>query len=184
MKGACEGLKASLPVKVLIIGLLILLFAGCNHYYTSQLIHIQDGIIYKQGQSDPFTGRILDTLYNNILEYDVVNGIKTGEYSVTDFNGNFSIYGNLKGNKNDGLWIYFYENGKVESKGNFKDDQPQGKWNWFYKNGKMRAIGYYVNGIKEGRWIYYNTNGNPSKVIDYSKDAVLNEVNYFKFINI
>jgi len=89
-------------------------------------IFINDGLIYKNGESNPYTGRILDTLQNHlIIEYDVVNGLKNGEFLVSTVEGIFTVYGFIENNKNIGRWQYYYENGQLECTGEFIDDTPR-----------------------------------------------------------
>ncbi len=159
MKDACEGKRASLLIKFVAISFAVIILAGCNRYYNTHNIYVKDGLIYKQGESIPFTGRILDSLDSKIVEYDVVEGLKNGEFCVSNFNGVFTVFGSIKKNKNVGIWSYFYESGQLESKGNFKNDLPHGKWQWFYKDGTLKSEGYYINGNQEGEWKSFSEHG-------------------------
>ena len=83
--------------------------AACNHYYSDQHIEIKvDGLIYKVGHDDPYTGRIIDTLQNKVLEYDVVNGMKNGEFRLSSIEGIVSVYGSIEDNRNIGKWKYYF----------------------------------------------------------------------------
>lgn len=179
MRDVCEGKTSLLKYFILIIFSSLLLF-GCKSYRSTHYIYIEEGLIYKEGEEAPFTGRILDTLENQILEYEVEKGLKNGEFCLTSTSGKIAVYGSLKNNKNTGKWKYFYGSGKLESMGGFREDKPQGKWTWFYENGTVKEEGYYIEGYKIGRWSTYAATGAPTSVITYSKGEIVNEIKYSK----
>ena len=57
--------------------------------------------------SSPYTGHINDTLENKIIGYDVVNGLKHGEFLISTLEGNFSVTGFVENNKNVGTGNIF-----------------------------------------------------------------------------
>lgn len=122
-------------------------------------IAIKDGLIFKQGELKPFTGIVKDTIEEKIIEYEVVDGKKMGEFKTYFKNGKIEMKGKLKDNLNQGKWTYYYQTGQVESEGTFKDDLPDGIWKWFYENGNLKEEGTYVKGNREGRWILYDEDG-------------------------
>ena len=165
-------------LKLLIISSLFF-SAACNQYYTSQNIVIkEDGLIYKVGQDDPYTGRILDTLQNKIVEYDVVNGMKNGEFRLSSEEGIVSVYGSIEDNRNIGEWKYYYPNEQLESIGNFKNDYPHGKWVWYYSNGGIKEKGTFLNGNKTGKWYRYNLEGSLLSITTYDEGEKINEVKF------
>jgi antitoxin component YwqK of YwqJK toxin-antitoxin module len=184
MRDACAGIKASLLFKLIAITVFSFLIAACNSYRNSHNIHIVDGLIYKQGESKPFTGRILDTLENKIIEYDVIKGLRNGEFCVSTLDGNFTVHGSLKDNQNVGTWSYFYKGGQLESRGNFNSDLPHGKWQWFHEDGTLKSEGYYINGTEEGVWKTYNNNGTLTTITRFVKGEKMNEVIFAKQKNI
>lgn len=138
---------------------------------------LEEGIIYLEKESIPFTGRMLDTLDNEmIIEFDVVNGLKNGEFFLYSISGKLTAYGFMENNKNVGTWEYYYENGQIESVGEFKDDIPIGKWIWYYQNGQKKSEGIYLNGLPEGKWIKYDTYGNPGSIIIFYAGEILSIV--------
>jgi antitoxin component YwqK of YwqJK toxin-antitoxin module len=165
-------------LKLLIITSL-LFAAACNQYYNDQNIEIKDdGLIYKVGQNDPFTGRIIDTLQNKIVEYDVVNGMKNGEFRLSSYEGIPSIYGSIKDNRNIGVWKYYYPNGQLESIGNFNYDNPHGKWNWYYYDGSLKETGTFLNGNKAGTWYTYSLEGNLLSIKMFDEGELINEIKF------
>jgi len=136
----------------------------------------EDGLIYKIGRDNPFTGRIIDTLQNKVVEYDVVNGMKNGEFSLSSDEGIPSIYGSIKDNRNIGEWKYFYPNGQLESIGNFKYDNPHGKWKWYYYDGRLKETGTFLNGNKAGTWHTYSWEGKLLFIRMYDDGELINEI--------
>lgn len=165
-------------LKLLIISSLIFL-ASCNQYYTNQNIEIkEDGLIYKVGQTDPYTGRIIDTLQNKVVEYDVVNGMKNGEFRLSSMEGIVSMYGSIENNRNIGEWKYYYPNGQLESAGNFSYDNPHGKWIWYFSNGSIKEKGTFLSGNKTGIWYRYSWEGVLLSITTYDEGEIINEVKF------
>jgi len=177
MRDLFEG-KLYFAAACIIISFTLLLFlsTGCKSNNDTTKVQIKDGLIYKQGTDHPYTGRVLDTLENRIIEYDVVNGMKTGEFCLLSISGEFAVHGYLENNQNVGSWRYFYSNGQLESQGNFKNDQPHGNWNWYYENGKLKTIGYFIDGRAEGTWRSFDDNGLLTSVTFYQNGDVKSEV--------
>ena len=165
-------------LKLLIISSLFFA-AACNQYYTNQNIVIkEDGLIYKVGRDNPYTGRIIDTLHNKIIEYDVVNGMKNGEFRLSSEEGIVSVYGSIKDNRNIGKWKYFYPNGQLESVGNFNFDNPHGKWVWYYYNGNIKETGTFFNGDKAGTWYSYSLSGTLLSITLFDEGEKINEIKF------
>jgi hypothetical protein len=58
-----------------------------------------------QGKDELFSGKIVDTLAQRILEYEVVDGKKNGEFRISSLTGEVMMAGNIKNNLNEGLWV-------------------------------------------------------------------------------
>ena len=142
---------------------------------------LNDGLIFLQDESTPFTGIIQDTLDNKmIVACRVVEGLKNGQYLLFNLKGNLVVSGFMENNKNDGRWEYFYDNGELECIGNFKNDDPSGKWIWFYSNGSKKSEGSYINGKREGKWVKYDNEGYPTAIVNYCFGDVLSTVEISK----
>ncbi len=137
-----------------------------------------DGLLYRIGSKISFTGRVIDTVQKRIMEYDVVNGMKNGEFLLYYPNGNVEIFGHIESNKYTGKWYYFYPDGQLESEGYFKDDNAYLIWRWYYRNGSLKEEGSYVKGMKEGSWKSYNLDGSVKTKIIYHKDEIFSQVDY------
>jgi antitoxin component YwqK of YwqJK toxin-antitoxin module len=143
----------------------------------SENLILKDGLIFIECDSLPFTGKILDTLENNMtVEITVANGLMNGQYLLFDVNGKVAASGFTENNKNSGTWQYFYHNGQLQCKGNYFNDKPTGKWIWYYANGLKKCEGFYLNGTFQGRWIKYDGNGFISFILNYQSGELINFV--------
>jgi len=145
-------------------------------------VFAENGLLFKDGSDKPFTGMVRDTVANNIMEYDVVNGKKFGRFRLYTDGDHLSISGELENNRNCGEWVYYYASGQVESKGAFKDDTIIGKWTWYYEDGTIKEEGFYRNGEREGKWITYNENGIIKSQITFEKGKAISEIRTERFV--
>ncbi len=134
-------------------------------------VMLKDGLICAIHSGEPFTGKVHDIINAQVLEYDVVKGIKEGDFNVFSENGKPLIYGRIKNNKNEGLWQYYYPDGQLESQGYFKNDISSDKWVWYYPDGKLKATGYYSNGKKDGKWTKYDEYGSVTSEAVYRNNV-------------
>lgn len=145
---------------LLLLFLFSLLFTHCgkDEIPKSDLV-IKDNLFYKKGNDAPFTGREKVRVENKIMEYDIKDGIKHGEFRLYSENGNLEIKGQLDSNRNVGKWQYFYPGGEIESEGYFVNNLSDGKWVWYYPEGEKREEGSYQKGQRVGLWYQFNNNG-------------------------
>ncbi len=136
----------------------VLYSCGKEEIPKSSLI-IKDNLLYKQNSNVPFTGRERALVNNQIVEYDVKDGYKHGEFRIFSEDGVLEMEGQLDSNKNVGRWKYYYADGQIESEGLFENDLPDGLWLWNYPDGKKREEGNYNKGQKVGMWYQYDSNG-------------------------
>lgn len=120
---------------------------------------VKDNLIYKKGSDVPFTGKERAWVDNQIIEYEVVNGIKHGEFKIYYQDETPAMIGQLDSNKNVGKWQYFYQTGKIESEGYFDNDLPEGRWVWYYPSGQVSEEGSFHKGFRVGLWMQYDENG-------------------------
>ena len=120
---------------------------------------IKDNLLYKRGSDIPFSGREKAKIEDKIIEYDVKDGYKHGEFILHFENGNVEMKGQLDSNRNIGKWSYYFPDGKLESEGSFDLDLPDGKWIWNFPDGKLKEEGEYNDGVRIGIWRQYDENG-------------------------
>jgi antitoxin component YwqK of YwqJK toxin-antitoxin module len=120
---------------------------------------IKDNLLYKRDSNVPFTGREKALVQDKIIDYEVKDGYKHGEFKIYNLDGTLQISGQLDSNRNVGKWQYFHPNGVIESEGNFDYDLPDGKWFWYYPDGKKKEEGFYSKGKRVGIWYQYDRDG-------------------------
>jgi antitoxin component YwqK of YwqJK toxin-antitoxin module len=161
MKLRIKKNNVNILVAVFSVALIIVFYQACekNDIPKSDLV-VKDKLIYKRGSDTPFTGREKARVEDKIIEYDIVNGIKHGEFYLYYEDGTIQIKGKIDSNKNVDKWQYFYPNGEIESEGYFVNDRPEGRWTWFYADGKLKEEGSYHSGQRVGWWKQFDKNGN------------------------
>ena len=155
-----------------VVSVVIILFIYQNKNINSKF-YIKNGLIYNSGNNDIYSGKIIDTVNDKIIEYNVLDGLKNGEFVIRYLNGNYQIKGMMKDNKNFGEWKYYYASGQLESIGTFKDDVVSDEWVWFYENGKRKENGNFVKGKREGRWNMYDENGNLKSILYFNNGRMI-----------
>ncbi|MCH7964102.1 MAG: hypothetical protein IH852_09200 [Bacteroidetes bacterium] len=152
-----------------------------NNDIPESSLAIRDTLIYKNGSDIPFTGREKARVENKIIEYDIVDGIKHGDFRLYYESGNIEIKGQIDKNKNIGKWQYFYESGQIESEGNFVDDFPEGEWKWYYRLGALREQGNFKGGKRIGFWKQFDVSGNVIEEKEFfESDSLNNETDYLE----
>lgn len=165
--------EKSFPYLLVIAFALILLFLTtyCEEKYIPETsLEMRDTLIYKKGSEVPFTGREKAKVENKIIEYEIVNGVRQGEFVIYYDNGNAQMKGQLDNNRNVGKWQYFYESGELESEGFFDDNMPEGKWSWYFHSGNLKEEGNFYKGRRVGIWRTYDENGNVILEKEFSVD--------------
>jgi len=134
----------------------------------------KNGLYYADSTSSiPFTGRNKSKMLDQVIEYDVINGVREGDFIVYYPNKNVQIIGKLSNNKNVGEWKYYNSNGTIESVGNFLDDKPSGTWIWYYPNGKVAEEGKFTDGKRDGDWKSYDSLGALKILRKYKMDKMI-----------
>ncbi len=120
----------------------------------------KNGLYYKDSTSTvPFTGRNKSKALDQVVEYDVVNGVREGDFIIYYPNKKIQMAGKISKDKNVGEWKYYYEDGSLQTVGNFNEDKPSGLWTWYYPNGKVAEEGNFLEGKRNGEWKSYDTTG-------------------------
>ena len=101
---------------------------------------------------------------NQIVEW---NDVYIKKFSDEEVNGSvYQMFGDIKvdlgyiknGGK-EGLWTWWFENGRKKNEGTYKDGKENGLHKWWYENGHKSEERTYKNGIKEGLWTKWYDNG-------------------------
>lgn len=84
------------------------------------------------------------------------------EDGTMEFTGSYDADG-----KRNGLWKYWYSNGKLWSEGEFANGKRNGKADVFFEHGQMRYKGQFTNDKESGKWVFYNEDGTVYNEIDF-----------------
>lgn len=159
-----------------------ILSSGCSSKPSSTKIEERNGLLYIIGEDDLFTGKIVDTLTNRIISYEVLGGKKNGEFKISSTDGVVLMVGKIKNNLNEGQWCYYYPDGKMESLGNFSNNLLEGKWTWYFENGRIKEIGYYKAGKRDGAWVIFDEKGNIKRKSFFKEDQMTYDMKFDKEI--
>jgi antitoxin component YwqK of YwqJK toxin-antitoxin module len=160
--------------KIFLIIVAAVIFVSCGkEQYSREYKVAKDGLIYKYGSNELFTGLVTDTS-DLIITFEVVNGIKQGAFITFYPNGKYEKYGLIENNLNVGEWSYFFPNGQLESIGSFENNKPNGRWVSYYPDGKIKVEGAYNHGEQDGRWKYFNSKGELINIYTF-QDGILLE---------
>ncbi len=125
-----------------------------------QPLILRDGLLYKDSTSAvPFTGRHKSRVMDKIIEYEVKDGIKNGDFILYYPNGKIEMQGKLVNDKNEGEWKYYLPDGTLQTIGIYVNDLPESTWTWFYQDGKIFEQGNFKNGIRVGEWKTFDQYG-------------------------
>ena len=156
-------MKLATPLRILFIILLMVisvLLSSCGkEEYPKSSLFVKNNLLYKKDSDVPFTGKEKAKVKDKIIEYEVKDGYKNGEFKIYSLQGILEVSGQLDSNRNVGKWKYFYPNGVIESEGNFEYDLPDGNWCWYYPDGKKKEEGIFRKGKRVGIWYQYDREG-------------------------
>jgi hypothetical protein len=159
-------------IKTFLIILSSLFLISCGKEQNGRNYRIaEDGLIYKYGTNEFYTGLVIDTS-DIIITFEVVNGVKNGAFITYYPNGKYEKYGMINNDQNIGEWSYFYSNGQLESIGSFKKNKPSGKWISYYRDGKIKVEGTYKDGVQDGRWSYFNSKGKLTNIFIFQNGII------------
>lgn len=164
--------------KIIIVIIITLISFSCgikkSENGISKPLVFRNGLYYSDLTSTvPFTGRNKSRMMDQIIEYDVVNGIKEGDFIIYYPNNKIQMIGKTSNNKNVGEWKYYYVDGALESTGKYENDKPTGVWFWYYQNGKLAEEGIFNEGKRDGEWKSYDTSGTLQIIRKYKLDDLI-----------
>ena len=81
--------------------------------------------------------------------------------------GNIEVMGNFLNGKREGMWAYFYPNGKQWSECYYKEGIKEGPVTTAFENGQKRYEGFYVSGKEQGKWKFWDEKGKLLKEMDF-----------------
>jgi antitoxin component YwqK of YwqJK toxin-antitoxin module len=98
-------------------------------------------------------------------------GLKQGEWRKLDAKGKLIYEGRFKDNVPQGLFTYYYDDGKVRSELTYAENGKSAAAINYHPKGKKMAEGLYVETKKDGPWKYFNERGTISAEEFYLKGS-------------
>ena len=100
---------------------------------------------------------------------DYISGEKDGEwiYQVGDHEERGTYVIGLR----EGIWKYYYNDGKVKYEGNYSQGNPDKKHKYYFPSGVLKEEQYYELGIREKNWKKYDELGNLVMTITYRNNV-------------
>ena len=98
--------------------------------------------------------------------------ITDGHKKIYYLNGQLSGQGEIKNKKENGLWIYWHENGQKAREGSFDEGKRTGTHTYWYPNGNLRGVGNFKNDKYDGKWTMHKEDGSET-IEQFYKDGAL-----------
>ncbi|MCX8107089.1 MAG: hypothetical protein N3D80_14580 [Ignavibacterium album] len=148
---------------VLLLVFISIAFLSCEQSKKNELdqpLVVKEGLLYKDSTSTkPFTGRHKSKVLDKVIEYEVKDGIKNGDFILYFPNGKIEMKGKIINDKNEGEWKYYLPDGTLQTSGFYLNDLPESTWTWFYQDGKIFEQGNFKNGVRIGEWKTFDQYG-------------------------
>lgn len=103
------------------------------------------------------------TTYYNSGKVKEVGNKQNGEFKSYYENGNLSSQGTYENGEKYGIWTIYYSNGNVKEKGFLDGESKVDRWCSYYENGSIKDSGFYLGNKPIGFWYYFYENGNLQK---------------------
>jgi len=69
----------------------------------------------------------------------------------------------------------FYSSGKLDYVGNYKNGKEDGKWVYYWENGNIKSEEFYIRGLEHGVMFDYNEQGKAIKRYEYKRGDLISE---------
>ena len=154
-------------ISYLLVSLLIcstnILFAQITK---NDLVEKGDGILFKKGESNPYSGTSIDKYSNGNIqrEYNYLNGKEHGICRWFFENGKIKMEATYIEGKENGVLVLYNEKGFKEFEESYKLGIPDGAWIWFNEDGTKNQIEYFTNGEKTKNVTYYPNQQKKSEI--------------------
>lgn len=151
-------------MKKLVIILSVLISIGS---FKSQSLN--NAGLYIDSDGEVFNGVVSQTQAGIKSDFNVKEGVLTGEANYYFASGNLMESGYFTSGKKDQKWIRYNENGSVAAIAFFNLGKKTGTWLVFDDSGKKRFEMTYSDGQKTGVWTSWDENGAVASTKDYTK---------------
>ncbi|UOG74034.1 TonB family protein [Hymenobacter tibetensis] len=90
--------------------------------------------------------------------------IRSGVLTWYHPNGSKAAQVHYRSDEADGIYVAWYEDGRVSQRGEYAQGQRVGSWISVHRNGQKRSKGTYTMGQPTGEWRYYYDTGQLSAI--------------------
>ncbi len=123
---------------------------------TSETEKTYDSNPINKPSSHSDTSRIVETYDNGIISSisyhkDTEDGLVLIKRETFHYTGPISMVGTFKNGHREGIWTYWYENGKKRLEGLYKQGQKDSLWTFWYENGIISTEYFYDNKTIDGK---------------------------------
>ena len=162
---------------ILIFFLSFLSLPSWSDNLTMDNLVFHKGFYYKKISDDPFfvsdipfSGEIIGKSKGSFVE-----GQQEGLWVYYYNNGNLMKQGSYKNGILHGFWEDFTDSGILLNTGNYENGECEGPWKRYYRNGQLMSEGIYLNGKKDGIWEHYYKDGTPMKTVTWKEGVKQND---------
>jgi antitoxin component YwqK of YwqJK toxin-antitoxin module len=72
--------------------------------------------------------------------------------------------GIIKNGLKEGLWLYYYPNGRIQKEIFYKNNKENGSWTMWHENGQKYIEQNKSDGLSDGKWVEYYENGSLKEI--------------------
>ena len=119
----------------------------------------QDDEYHQSAEFDDLQDNEYDFSKSPMIYITVKDWEEDGLYIFWHENGQKWMEITYKDGKHDGLWTEWYKNGQKTWEGTWKDGEKDGFWTEWYENGQKDEEGTFKAGQKDGLWTFWYENG-------------------------
>ncbi len=119
---------------------------------SKQLSYAEDGLLRRQGESEPASGRVVDQYADGEVEREITleAGRIVGELREYHGNGQLALSAHYDGGRRHGPYVEYDQRGTQTVVGQFVEGLAQGPWQEFDTRGTLRREYEMVDGNKHG----------------------------------
>jgi uncharacterized protein len=104
------------------------------------------------------------------------NGLADGMWTYWYPDGRLDCEGTYERGAKSGLWTFWYPEGAMDCMGEYRDDIEDGPWVSWYNNGQIQEEGIFQSGRKVGHWKYWTEDGQTLSEVDYGIPSTIGEM--------
>jgi antitoxin component YwqK of YwqJK toxin-antitoxin module len=97
--------------------------------------------------------------------------VADGYYREFHPNGKPFVEGTYRDGRQEGKWVYYFDNETKNREATYKNGRPDGAWEVFRADGTLESKRSYKNGVRQGEWVTYDATGKQPRKIEVYADG-------------